>query len=393
MGPPAPSLSFTIPSIHDDLKIECRIYHPSSTVDKSLGHQVDYTKTAVILAHPYAPLGGCNDVPVILVVTAALLKEGVIVGTFNFRGAAGSKGRTTWTGKGELADYESFVGLMVSYLNSLGVNQAGAMDPCSPLSSDHATLEEGLTINQSTGGVNLVLGGYSYGSLVVMRLPSVSEILAKFSKPAPDSAMAEIISCARTLASETNQDLASQRNSQSQNHSLRVGGEDGAEARRSSRENRRSVEILRRSLDMPRSIKKMRSKGNESAASGQNEDIQSTGDRCLTHVKSSYLLISPLLSPVSNLVMLPSRHSKTNSAWIKHPAFAVFGDQDFFTSFRKLSQWAQRTSAAADSDFNYAAVTGAGHFWIEEGVEGKMKDAVRQWLRTCVLRHRPSDTG
>lgn len=38
-----------------------------------------------MLAHPYAPLGGNYDDPIIETLTEILLKRGYLVGTFNFR--------------------------------------------------------------------------------------------------------------------------------------------------------------------------------------------------------------------------------------------------------------------------------------------------------------------
>lgn len=85
-----PAYSFTIPSVHDDLPLDCRVYHPKH-FDKVLlrasedGHAVP----GAVIAHPYAPMGGCYDDPVVLSVTKCLLKEGYMVGTFNFRYASG----------------------------------------------------------------------------------------------------------------------------------------------------------------------------------------------------------------------------------------------------------------------------------------------------------------
>lgn len=40
---------------------------------------------AAIVAHPYAPLGGCFDDPVVGAMTEELLNGGYVVGTFNLR--------------------------------------------------------------------------------------------------------------------------------------------------------------------------------------------------------------------------------------------------------------------------------------------------------------------
>jgi hypothetical protein len=77
--------SFTIPSVYDDLAIHCRIYHPTCLAPTTVTGIVEWNKRAAIVAHPYAPLGGCYDDPVVDVVASTILKEGFIVGTFNFR--------------------------------------------------------------------------------------------------------------------------------------------------------------------------------------------------------------------------------------------------------------------------------------------------------------------
>ena len=75
---PDPTLSFTIPSIHDDITLDCRLYIPHVTTNND-------ARRAAIIAHPYAPLGGCFDDAIVESVSAEFLKSGWIVGTFNFR--------------------------------------------------------------------------------------------------------------------------------------------------------------------------------------------------------------------------------------------------------------------------------------------------------------------
>lgn len=76
---PEPALTFTLPSIHDSTVLDCRVYHPLSF--SSSWHP----RHAAIVAHPYAPLGGCYDDPIVGDVASLLLLRGFIVGTFNFR--------------------------------------------------------------------------------------------------------------------------------------------------------------------------------------------------------------------------------------------------------------------------------------------------------------------
>jgi hypothetical protein len=82
---PNPTLSFTIPSVQDDTVLQCRVYHPSCLAPTSVPQIVNWNKKAAIVAHPYAPLGGCYDDPVVDIVAGTILKQGWIVGTFNFR--------------------------------------------------------------------------------------------------------------------------------------------------------------------------------------------------------------------------------------------------------------------------------------------------------------------
>ena len=86
--PPEPHYGFTIPSIHDDIPLDCRIYHPKvlsrpSSREEQAGEA--WRKKGIVMAHPYAPLGGSYDDHVVGVVVEAFLNLGYIVGTFNFR--------------------------------------------------------------------------------------------------------------------------------------------------------------------------------------------------------------------------------------------------------------------------------------------------------------------
>lgn len=80
----SPPLSFTIPSIHDRTELACRIYHPNPETSSN-------QKRGAMIAHPYASLGGSYDDPTVLATAYALLREGFVVGTFNFRSEARSE--------------------------------------------------------------------------------------------------------------------------------------------------------------------------------------------------------------------------------------------------------------------------------------------------------------
>lgn len=77
-----PTFSFTIPS-YDDTVLECRVYNPPYSVLNSVDRQ--WSPRGAVVAHPYAPMGGCFDDNVVLTIAAELLKQEFVVGTFNFR--------------------------------------------------------------------------------------------------------------------------------------------------------------------------------------------------------------------------------------------------------------------------------------------------------------------
>src|SRR4051794_37249873 len=80
---PEPALTFTLPSLHDGLTLDCRVYHPHSLSASPTSPA--WRKHGAIVAHPYAPLGGCYDDPVVDTIAGTLLQCGFVVGTFNFR--------------------------------------------------------------------------------------------------------------------------------------------------------------------------------------------------------------------------------------------------------------------------------------------------------------------
>ncbi|KAH8586867.1 hypothetical protein B0O99DRAFT_700497 [Bisporella sp. PMI_857] len=211
---PPPTLTFTIPSIEDDVVIQCRVYHPTCLVPTSISQISGWRKRAAIVAHPYAPLGGSYDDPIVDIVAATILKQGFVVGTFNFRGAGTSKERTSWQSRAEQNDHISFIAFMICYIHHLKppALPVGFPKPSSPVPS-HALPEphprEPLSpsfnrsvstnipaFNVEEGGhpqARLRIAGYSYGALIAAHLPPIiSSLISPFQNPLPGSPHAEI---------------------------------------------------------------------------------------------------------------------------------------------------------------------------------------------------------
>ncbi|RAL15976.1 uncharacterized protein BO97DRAFT_383874 [Aspergillus homomorphus CBS 101889] len=329
MHPPAATHTFTIPSLHDGIRLECRIYHPQGRLHTS--YKSCQQIRGAIVAHPYAPLGGCYDDPVVGFVAEELLRAGCVVGTFNFRGAGGSEGRTSWTGRPELADYASFYEFMLLYLHRMR----------NPRSTSSRVGGDG------PDAVQLILGGYSYGSMIASSLPHldlVAEVVRKSNHGTP---MHEIYQISQDLVYclEEDKDV----------------------------------------LEKP---------------SATFQEMKQAAD-AIQRTTIAYLLISPILPPINQLLTIfvkpsldigvyePSNRRsipcpKPADQVCAHDTLALYGTQDTFTSVHKLQNWSKELSQTPLSRFQSAEIDRAGHFWREDGVRSQARDAIRNWL--CQLR-------
>ncbi|KAL4929110.1 uncharacterized protein BDV17DRAFT_83995 [Aspergillus undulatus] len=325
---PSPTHSFTIPSIYDGIQLSCRIYLPQQLSDPQAVSR--WRVRGAILAHPYASLGGCYDDPVVSFVGGELMDEGFVVGTFNFRGAGDSQGRTSWTAKPELADYVSFYGFMMLYLHSVRLELGSRSSK-----------------ESSEAGVHLILGGYSYGSLVASHLPASDIIANIFKYSIKGTPVHEIFLTARNVCALSKREFVS--------------------------------------LTQP-------SPNVHNANQEAKELLQSSSTAV------SYLLISPLLPPINLFLTLFLDLSlevdtqasgqrrkipcpKPTEQLCTHQTIAIYGDDDTFTSISKLRKWSGDLSGAPESRFQATEVEGAGHFWREDGVEQEARQALRLWLR------------
>ncbi|AEO60115.1 hypothetical protein MYCTH_2308987 [Thermothelomyces thermophilus ATCC 42464] len=478
---PSPSLTFTIPSLHDGLPLDCRIYHPAS-----LGAVPDGTpwrKHAAIFAHPYAPLGGCYDDPVVDMVAGTLLQLGFLVGTFNFRcglsfilqglplqreivltdtriirGAHGSAGRTSWTAKAERADYMSVVGFVCHYVHFLDPFNASASSRVEGTYED----EDGTDLRADGGEACpirirpatptssepttrdivpiLLLGGYSYGSMIASQLPSLETILGLFHAPGCGTPAAEIRLRAQYLAGKQNVVLASAREAAAVasrpkspriHVGLRVGGD---EERRVSHESRRSrstefeeairhgvAELVARTKKGHRLSLNERGQAPTASVGGGNavaDHLLPIADR--TSFVPAYLLVSPLQGFVTNLatMSLPPLFSLSGRAWsrfatgggkepvssgpsgpdtlpravlgeaedklVKNATLAIYGDRDGFVPVRKLRNWASRLQAIQHSKFRAHEVSSADHFWAQRNVVSTLREAVRAFAISLI---------
>ena len=155
------------------------------------------------------------------------------------------------------------------------------------------------------------------------------------------------------------------------------------------------LEGVKRSLDRVKEKLSSRRLGSiEGIAGGQTSpDIEPT----IPEV--SYLLVSPILPPISSFASMfstlsfrdkmmsvsphvhdDSASTEQSSELVIRPSCAVYGDRDFFTSPKKLRRWGEQLQRKPDSRFRFFEIDGAGHFWHEDGARERLKWAVREWL-------------
>ena len=314
------------------------------------------------------------------------------------RGAGGSGGKTSWTAKGELADYISFAGFFIHYLQSLTPRQiepvavsedAMSETTLTPIPSA-VLLPPPLHHNGESGKprVSLILGGYSYGSLITSRLAPTSEILKRLADAAEGSAGAEIKLRASRLANEWNLE-EQQRVQEAANalggrrrpsHSIIIGGEESEPGTRRSHETRRSIDSFRRSVDVSR--KALTRSWRRDRTSFQSQTALGEGGGLLFDIQTSYLLISPLLPPIAALATMFTTigHHDGCDNLVQNPSLAIYGEKDGFTASKKIARWAEQLSQRPGSRFQARQILQAGHFWHEQGVMQQLVTCVENFL-------------
>ncbi|CAG8909420.1 unnamed protein product [Penicillium egyptiacum] len=333
MDLPSASFSFYLPSVYDGNKLECRIYLPSAL--QNIESASTWPSRGAIVAHPYATLGGCYDDPVVSFIGSELLQAGCIVGTFNFRGAGHSEGRTSWTAKPELGDYVSFYGFMLQYLHFLKL----ALARGEQVHSKPCKATDGV---KSCPDIRLIIGGYSYGSLIASHVPTLDTML-------------DLFQSAPTTTST---------NKATPIHEIRSTA-------------KRIVALSLEQLLLSHNL------------------ADAPGLGALT-TSISYLLVCPLLPPISQFLTVFSTLSlnvkketpkgphipcpRPADQQSTHHTLALFGNQDTFTSAEKLRRWSDEMVHMPRSQFQFRMIDGAGHFWRENGVEVQARHALKEWL-------------
>ncbi|KAI0377583.1 Alpha/Beta hydrolase protein [Hypomontagnella monticulosa] len=392
---PQPNLSFTLPSIYDNTKLDCRVYHPPCFSQPSGARDIPWRQHAAVVSHPYAPLGGNFDDHIVHLVASTLLQHGFVVATFNFRGAS-SDGRTSWTSKPERFDYMSVVGFLVYYVHHLH------LPPDSPV-----------TANDDAFTPTLLLAGYSYGAMVTLQLPPLESFLTQFASPATHTAMADIRLRAQHLAEQQVRITSAPPSSPRKSLGMRIGGDEDTLPQKPSKKFRahspdREERIRKGVKDVLARTKLIHRKRDHSNTEhseeiGHEPCLESIGN--LIRFRIAYLLVSPPLGLVTNLATMsfsnplsswsrrrkrgpsPARNherdtkqeeveAEAETKLVKNATMVIYGDQDGFLAVKKMRDWVFRLGNHEGRRFRHLEVSGAGHFWVEDGVMYKLEEAV-----------------
>ena len=247
------------------------------------------------------------------------------------RGAPGSEGKTSWTGKPEVGDYKAVVGGLVGFLDSLGKEPLPLENSHASESSPHYKQAQP-SDDTDTKGLELLLAGYSYGSLITSHLPSYED-----------------------LAQEV--DLALEK----------------------SAEYRTCMAGLR---------------GSGQGWGVKSTEGQKCGLLQISGVKTraNHLLLSPLLPPVSGFLTFSMFSSPVSSIMSEEfgttkrgKVLVLHGDSDVFTSLAKYRKWKKTWIISPEGSDTTAErdaieITGAGHFWIESGAMDQLRSAIKGWV-------------
>jgi hypothetical protein len=105
----------------------------------------------------------------------------------------------------------------------------------------------------------------------------------------------------------------------------------------------------------------------------------------------SYLLVSPILPPASQLVTLFSSLSSVSiqgrqistrppeEQLPKHRTMIIYGTDDMFTSEKKLQDWTKALSSEPGSLVQSREIALAGHFWVEQRFHALLRQAISEW--------------
>jgi pimeloyl-ACP methyl ester carboxylesterase len=279
------------------------------------------------------------------------------------------------------------------------------LDHLSECSKSSSEVPEGSAVGESETGhsatYQLILGGYSFGSLIVAKLLSVTDIFGLFESSKRSASAVAILDRALTLSTRWRERLlieledgkparSQHKKKLSLDHSMphTVGGDERSPSRKREHLIRDIPQLMKHTIRRHSNPSRMK-------AAADSESAQANARKHTTfeiHVR--YLLVSPVLVPLStflpplglpSLFALLGLHDRTTDdksadfMSLTTSTLVLFGTEDNFTSAKKLQQWAEKLEQRADGRLQWFALDGAGHFWREPGAIAALKTKISLW--------------
>jgi hypothetical protein len=273
----------------------------------------------------------------------------------------------------------------------------------------------------SQSGSRLILGGYSYGSLIASCLPALELLSPLFQEAKQGSAESEIKQRAEQMGTDLVAYIEMQKNgslgrgrsdkqalsaTSSPSHGIAMGGyTPEAAARRVSRESsRRSLdtERFRKSVDRTRQRLMIRTKGDQELHTTSTPEEHPAA--MMFEAEVAFLLISPILPPIAQFTTMftkptferkdPLTHktiakdtSPRDEKFAVSPTCLIYGNKDVFTSASRTQKWVRRLSSRPGANIKYHEVDGAGHFWTEIDAPQQLQASIGSWLAELAQDH------
>ncbi|KAL9610168.1 MAG: hypothetical protein Q9167_005122 [Letrouitia subvulpina] len=317
-----------------------------------------------------------------------------------YSGAGRSRGRTSWTSQAELVDYSTFIGFFYYFLTELypSTHEEPRQGAENQSSSRPSVITARAPFAKSSV-IPLIIAGYSYGALIAISLPPISTVLAQLTFAVKGTIEAELRLRALDLANQYKRDvqlyeIVQQSHLQDNNiplNSLDLSAPEEIGAGASSRNEEASNGITEDDQTHRSTKKSVRwtQEAEERVEKPSLADLQVLKVTDLPTPVTYYLLISPLVPPVSTFVTMGKRLYR-NQSHIVHKllyntSVVILGSKDFFTSEKNFVKWCgkirlDRGDKEGLQKLGYEYVEGAGHFWKEEGKEDLLMQVVREFV-------------
>lgn len=138
-------------------------------------------------------------------------------------------------------------------------------------------------------------------------------------------------------------------------------------------------------MEVPHQIKAHMKRHSRHQSSQENGKFALEGSPIFTR----YLLVSPILVPLTTLLLSPGLPFTSGSLAdeqdagvlsLKSPSLIAFGTSDTFTSSKRLKEWSETLVQQSSGRVKWKEIADAGHFWHKKGAMRALQTEIVSWL-------------